>query len=159
MAPCTKGMVPMKQNQNSSIVLSQICVILFALLLLTLDLGGWWLARWFVTLRGMPAQTHKYLLCSLYACSPAAWAALWGLWRLLCNLKDNRVFEAENVRIMSIISDACVAAAVICLVSSTYYLAFLVLALAAVFMALIVRIVRGAFRQAIEMRSELDLTI
>ena len=39
-----------------------------------------------------------YLLCSLYACSPAAWAALWGLWRLLSNLKDNRVFESENVR-------------------------------------------------------------
>ena len=62
----------MNQNRNNSIFLSQICVILFALLLLTLDIGGWWLAKWFVTLRGMPAETHKYLLCSLYACSPAA---------------------------------------------------------------------------------------
>ncbi len=149
----------MNQNRNNSIFLSQICVILFALLLLTLDIGGWWLAKWFVTLRGMPEETHKYLLCSLYACSPAAWAALWGLWRLLCNLKDNRVFDDENVRIMRIISDACVAAAVISLVSSTYYLAFLMLALASAFMALIVRIVRSVFRQAIEMRRELDLTI
>ena len=149
----------MMQNRNNSIFLSQICVILFALLLLTLDIGGWWMAKWFVTLRGMSEETHKYLLCSLYACSPAAWAALWGLWRLLSNLKDNRVFESENVRIMRLISDACVAAAVICLVSSTYYLAFLVVALASAFMALIVRIVRSAFQQAIEMRSELDLTI
>ena len=149
----------MNQNRNNSIFLSQICVILFALLLLTLDVGGWWLAKWFVTLRGMPEETHKYLLCSLYACSPAAWAALWGLWRLLCNLKDNRVFDDENVRIMRIISDACVAASVISLVSSSYYLAFLVLALASAFMALIVRIVRSAFRQAIEMRRDLDLTI
>ncbi len=149
----------MKQNRNNSIFLSQICVILFALLLLTLDLGGWWLAKWFVTLRGMPAETHKYLLCSLYTCSPAAWAALWGLWRLLCNLKDSRVFDDDNVRIMRIISDACVAAAVICLVSSTYYLAFLVLALGSAFMALIVRIVRSVFQQAIEMRRDLDLTI
>ena len=60
---------------------------------------------------------------------------------------------------MRIISDACVAAAVISLVSSAYYLAFLVLALSSAFMALIVRIVRSVFRQAIEMRSELDLTI
>ena len=60
---------------------------------------------------------------------------------------------------MRIISDACVAASVISLVSSSYYLAFLVLALASAFMALIVRIVRGAFRQAIEMRNELDLTV
>ncbi len=44
----------MNQNRNNSIFLSQICVILFALLLLTLDIGGWWLAKWFVTLRGMP---------------------------------------------------------------------------------------------------------
>ena len=148
-----------QRNKNNSILLSQICVILFALLLLTLDIGGWWLAKWFVSLRGMPAETHRYVLCSLYACSPAAWAALWGLWRLLCNLKDNRVFDDENVRIMRIISDACVAAAVISLVSSSYYLAFLVLALCSAFMALIVRIVRGAFRQAIEMRNELELTI
>ncbi len=69
------------------------------------------------------------------------------------------MFDDENVRIMRIISDACVAASVISLVSSSYYLAFLVLALASAFMALIVRIVRGAFRQAIEMRNELDLTI
>ena len=38
----------MNQNRNNSIFLSQICVILFALLLLTLDIGGWWLAKWFV---------------------------------------------------------------------------------------------------------------
>ena len=77
----------------------------------------------------------------------------------MSNLKDNRVFESENVRIMRLISDACVAASGISLVSSSYYLAFLVLALASAFMALIVRIVRGAFRQAIEMRNELDLTV
>ena len=147
------------KNKNTSIVLSQLFVILFAVLLLALDCGGWWLAKWFVTLRGMQPAAHPYLLCSLYTCSAPAWAVLWGLWRLLRNLRENRVFEEENVRMMRIISDACVAAAVICLVSSTYYLAFLIVALAAAFMALIVRIVRGAFRQAIEMRQDLDLTI
>ena len=109
----------MNWNKNKSILLSQLCVIVFALLLLALDLSGIWWTRWFVTIRAMGSLKRVYLLISL----------------------------------------CCIAAAVICLGSSLYYLAFLVLALSSAFMALIVRIVRDAFRQAIRMQGELDLTI
>ena len=149
----------MNWNKNKSIFLSQICVILFALMLLALDLGGWWWTSWFVLAREMRLVSHVYLLLSLYACSIPAWITLWGLWRLLCNLKANRVFVTDNVAIMRAISRSCLAAAAICLISSLYYLAFLVLALSSAFMALIVRIVQNAFLQAIRMQDELELTI
>ena len=43
--------------------------------------------------------------------------------------------------------------------NSKYYLPFLLVAVTAAFMMLIVRVVKNVFQQAIEMKSELDLTI
>lgn len=45
------------------------------------------------------------------------------------------------------------------LVSCLYYLPFIAVAIAAGFMALLVRIVKNIFQQAIDMKAELDLTI
>ena len=47
----------------------------------------------------------------------------------------------------------------LCLVSCLYYLPFIAVAIAAGFMALIVRIIKNIFQQAIDMKAELDLTI
>ena len=60
---------------------------------------------------------------------------------------------------MRIVSWCCVWASVIGLLSAAYYLPFAFIAVAAGFMALIVRIVKNAFQQAIEMKDELDLTV
>lgn len=149
----------MKQNQNKSIFLSQVCVLVFAALLLALDLTGWWWTKWFISLRSMAAMKHHLLLISLYVCSVPAWICLRALWHLLRNVKDSCIFVPENVLLMQRISVCCISAALICLLSSFYYLAFLVLALSSAFMALIVRIVRDAFQKAIAMQAELDLTI
>ena len=55
--------------------------------------------------------------------------------------------------------NSCVGAGAVCLVSCLYYLPFIAVAIAAGFMALIVRIVKNIFQQAIDMKAELDLTI
>ena len=49
--------------------------------------------------------------------------------------------------------------AAICLASALYYLPYLLVMVAAAFMALILRIVQNVFRQACEMKDELDLTV
>ena len=51
------------------------------------------------------------------------------------------------------------AACLLCLVSAWYYLPWLLVAVAAGFMALIVRIVKNCFAQAAAMKDELDFTI
>ena len=53
----------------------------------------------------------------------------------------------------------CVWVALICLAGCVCYPPFVFVAIAAAFMALIVRIVKNVFQQAISMKSELDLTI
>ena len=73
------------------------------------------------------------------------------------------MFVEENVKLLRAISWCCFGAAAATLVGGAaavkLFLPLLVLAAAAAFMGLIVRIVKNVFQQAITMKSELDLTI
>ena len=69
------------------------------------------------------------------------------------------MFEEENVRILRAVSWCCAGAGLVCLGSTFWYLPFAAVAVAACFMALIVRIVKNVFQQALAMKSELDLTV
>ena len=150
----------MNWTKDKSITLSRVCTAVFAALLLALDIGCYWLAKWFcVELRGTPPQYAAMLMVSVYCGSVFAWICLYQLWKLLGNIRSGAVFTAENVRCMRRISWCCLWAALICLVSTLYYPPFIFLAIAAGFMALIVRIVKNAFQQAVAMKDELDLTI
>ena len=63
------------------------------------------------------------------------------------------------MRLLRQVSWCCVGAGAVCLVSCLYYLPFIAVAIAAGFMALIVRIVRNIFQTAIGMKDELDYTV
>lgn len=149
----------MNWTKDKSLVLSRVCVVFFALLLLALDLGAPWLLRWMHSLRRDAWQSTTGLLVCLYAGSIFAWGCLAELWRLLGTLRQGRVFVEENVRTMRRVSWCCVGAAAAALCAALFYLPMLVLCAAAGFMALIVRIVKNAFQQAIAMKDELDLTV
>ncbi len=150
----------MNWTSNKSLMLSRICVAVFAVLLLALDIGCYRVVRWFfVEIRGTSPIHAAGLMVSVYCGSIFAWICLNQLWRLLGNLRGGAVFTRENVICMRCISWCCMCAAAICLVSAVYYLPFVFVAIAAGFMGLIVRIVKNAFQQAIVMKDELDLTI
>ena len=145
--------------KSKSILFSQICVVLFALLLAVLDLGCWRIVNWFVALRGMGGQAVWGILAVLLLCSVFGWVLLWALWRLLGNLRQARVFTEENIAQLQRVSLCCAAAALICVGGCFFYLPFLVAVAAAGFMSLIVRIVRNVFQKALDMKNELDLMI
>ena len=149
----------MNWTKDRSIVLSQACVALFAALLLAVDVECYWIAAWLVRWRFSNWQYGVLLMVTVYAGSVFAWLCLWQLWRLLGAIRSGVVFAPENVRRMRTISWCCVWAAVVCALSAAYYLPFVFVAAAAGFMALIVRIVKNAFEQAIAMKDELDLTV
>ena len=118
----------MNWSKDRSIALSRGCVVLFMILLASLDIGCYWAVKWFVGLRLMNWQYVFLMMLTIYLCSGFGWVLLVRLWQL-------------------------------CLVSCLYYLPFIAVAIAAGFMALIVRIVKNIFQQAIDMKAELDLTI
>ena len=149
----------MNWSKNSSIELSRICVVLFMILLAALDIGCYWAVQWFVEIRLMYWQYGVLMMVTIYLCSIFAWILLVKLWRLLWNIQSGRVFDEENVRLLRTVSHCCVGAGVICAASCWYYLPFIMVAIAAGFMALIVRIVKNVFQQAIAMKSELDFTV
>ena len=148
----------MNWNKDKSILLSRAFVIAFALALLALDVFCYPLAhRYF----GMGWRQVVSAVVTVYVGSVFAWLALVELWRLLGNLRQGLVFTQENVRLLRIVSWCCVGAAIVCLLSLPWlwFLAVIVVAAAAGFMALIVRIVKNVFQQAIAMKDELDLTV
>ena len=145
--------------KSKSILFSQICVVLFALLLAVLDLGCWRIVNWFVALRGMDGQAVWGILAVLLLCSVFGWVLLWALWRLLGNLRQAQVFTEENIALLQRVSLCCAAAALFCVAGCFFYLPFLIAVAAASFMALIVRIVRNVFQKALDMKNELDLMI
>lgn len=150
----------MNWNENKSVAFSRLCTALFAVLLAAVDVGAGWMYPVAAQLLA-PGQCIALFLL-FYLCSVPAWAALWGLWSLLGNLKRGRVFIPENVRQMRRVSWCCFIVSALCLTGTVTVgmpLAELVLAAAAAFMGLIVRIVKNAFEQAILMKDELDLTI
>ena len=148
-------------TKDKSIALSMACVGVFAALLLALD----------VSAAVMPAEGHLEMFLTLIAvnralwtvlvalCSVFAWPALWMLWRLLGNLRAAQVFVDGNVRLLRGVSWCCVGVGLSCLGCGLWYAPLLIPAAAAAFMALIVRIVKNVFQQAISMKSELDLTV
>ena len=149
----------MQNDQGKSLLFSQIGVAVFAALLLALDLGGYWAVGWLARLRGIGAKSGLGMLGTVYVGSVFAWLLLWRMWRLLGNLRKAQVFVPENVALLRHVSWCCAAGALVALGGSLFYLPFLFVALAAGFMALIVRVVKNVFQQATEMKSELDLTI
>ena len=149
----------MDWTKDRSIDLSLVCVALFAAVLLALDIGCYWIAAWFVQWKFSHWQSGVLLMVTVYTGSVLAWLCLWQLWRLLRAIRAGAVFTAENVRRMRAISWCCIGAAIISAASALYYLPFVFVAAAAGFMALIVRIVKNSFEQAVCMKDELDLTV
>lgn len=149
----------MKLTKDMSIRLSIICVCVFSVLLLTADVFAFRWIGWYVRWRFMRADTVAKMTVTFYLASVFGWICLWALWKLLRNIKAELVFTEENVRQLRIISWCCGFAAAIFIISGSYYPPFILLAVAAAFMMLIVRVIKNVFQQAIEMKSELDLTI
>ena len=163
MSLTLKGVTAMNWTKDKSIALSRVCVAVFAALLLALDVS----AVAMVPLVERRTQMFLMLVTINHAlwtalvalCSVFAWPALWKLWRLLGNLRDEKVFVEDNVRLLRAVSWCCAGVGTSCLVCGLWYAPLFVLAAAAAFMALIVRIVKNVFQQAISMKSELDLTV
>ena len=149
----------MNWTKDRSITLSIVCIYVFAAILLAADIFCYRLTGWFIRLRGMLWQQGVGMMVTVYVCSVFAWIALYELLRLLRALRRGEVFVGKNVRAMRIVSWCCAGVAVMCLVSVIWYLPFVLVAIAAGFMCLIVRIVKNAFQQAVAMKDELDLTI
>ena len=162
--PGGKGAPKMKWTKDKSIRLSIVCVFAFAAILLALDLytfftGGPAASEPMDEYASLARYSWDFFRITVFFGSICAWICLWELYRLLKNIQREEVFTKENTRHLRLISWCCLGAAAVCLLSALYAWPFLIVAIAAAFMMLIVRVVKNCFQQAIDMKAELDLTI
>ncbi len=150
----------MKWNDDKSLLLTRVCVWLSAAALVLLCVSAPWLFSWFIQKRLiLPPQSRDYFLVTTYTVAVPAAVALYMMNRLLANIRKEEVFTEKNTRYLRGMSWCCLAAGLIFLVSSFYYLPFFALCAAAVFMALILRVIKNVFAQAEEIKKENDYTI
>lgn len=149
----------MKWSRDNSITLSKVCILVFASVGI---LSAFWLPialDGIVRRRGWGIEERIYFITSFYCLMIPAAIALGYLYRLLLNIGKEKVFVESNVKCLRKISWACYLAAVICMVSSFYYLPFVIVAAAACFMGLILRVVKNVFAEAVAIKQENDFTI
>ncbi len=94
-----------------------------------------------------------------YTCAVLAFTALFHLNRLLRNIKEERLFVDENVKILRILSWCCYLVGIVLAVYSIWAYPFVVIAAAAAFFGLIIRVLKNVFAKAVELREENDGTI
>ena len=150
----------MKWSKDNSILLSKICIFLFAgasvaaVFLFPAVLDG------IVRRRGLTVENGRvYAMASFYSLLAPAVTALCFLYRMLKNISRGDIFSGENVQCLRILSWSCFLAAVICLISAAYYLPFGFLAAMTGFMGLILRVVKNVFAEAVALKQENDYTI
>lgn len=108
---------------------------------------------------GMRPEGHALDGYSTWAAAALALVMLCSLYQFLRRIEAGEVFVSTNVAALRCISWCCAGAAGFCLLAAGIYLPFLFLAVAAGFMALIVRVLKNAFAQAVRMKDELDYTV
>lgn len=151
----------MKQlwNDQRSILLTRAVVALAIAGSVVMTVCGPKITHWMVTAHGLPPRSGPLLLGMGYACAALALVMLCSLYQFLRRIEAGEVFVSTNVAALRCISWCCTGAAGFCLLAAGIYLPFLFLAVAAGFMALIVRVLKNAFAQAVRMKDELDYTV
>lgn len=147
-------------NQRKSITLSKLGVLIFMLLIVIAAICAPWMVDWLINYsQAQLAGKEPLFYLTLYTgCIPAI-LLLYELYQLLRRISGNKVFTAENVKGLRRISWYAFSGAFLCLASSLYYILFILIAFAAAFVGLIVRVVKNVFAQAVELQQEMDYTI
>ncbi|MGN0975782.1 MAG: DUF2975 domain-containing protein [Gemmiger sp.] len=150
-------------NDRKSILLTKFFTLALLAASLVLLAAGPWIIEWLAVNRtyySSRPMVRPMLYVVGYGCGAAAVTMLVQLYGFLRRVQAGEVFSAKNVSALRGISWCCLAAAALTLLAgSTLYLPYLFVCGAAGFMALIVRVVKNAFEQAVKMKDELDYTV
>lgn len=114
---------------------------------------------WFIEITGGRTVFVGRICAAFYCCAGPAAALLFSLDRLLAGISRGEVFTAGNIALLRRCSWCCMAVAAICLGFTIALFYFLLVAVAAAFIGLILRVVKNVFQQALELKEENDYTI
>lgn len=151
-------------NKNKSLILSKICVYLFALtgVFICIFLPQW--LKYVVESSRSPElfSSNISLLALLiigYPLAAVCFKALFELHGLLISVEKGEVFSQANVIRLRLISWLCITASLMCLAASLFYYQLIIMFCIGAFMGLVLRVLKNVFASAVEIKEENDYTI
>ena len=99
------------------------------------------------------------LLITFYLCAAAGFVILFLLDRLLANIKKGEIFTEANVKALRILSYCCFFISAVTLVFAHFRFLSFIVTFAAAFFALILRVLKNCFEEAVRIKEENDFTI
>lgn len=146
-------------NPSKSTIASSICTKIVICIVIGFMVAAPYLVKSYVAYTMKNPYVITPLLVTIYACAVPGLVALFSLDRLLANIKAKKVFIEKNVKHLRMISWCSFAVSGILFLSGFYYLLFLIVAVAAAFFGLILRVVKNVIEQAVIIKNENDFTI
>lgn len=146
-------------NKSRSLVLSIFCARLFMLLVVVVVCFASPIIRWYFSRTPNMEEYYPAFQIIVYVCAVPAMLLLILLDRLLRNIRRQAVFVPQNITLLRAISWSCIAVGLAACAAGFCYASFFLVAIAAAFCGLIVRVVKNVFEQAIEIKTENDYTI
>ena len=115
----------MNWNNEKSIGLTKFFIILFAAVYILVLVFCPRMTREFVdhsfSARG---KDFNLFMATIYSSAVPLGIILWNLYRMIGRIGEEQIFSDENVSCLRLISWMCFAVAVICLISTAYYIFF-----------------------------------
>ena len=99
------------------------------------------------------------LLITFYTCAAVGMFILVILDRLINNIRKGNVFIEDNVKYLRILSYACLVISVITLIFAAFRFLACIITFSSLFFALILRVIKNCFEEAVRLREENDYTI
>jgi hypothetical protein len=146
-------------NPSKSVLASSVCTKVVIGIVICAAFAAPFMVKSYVSYTLKNPDIVAPLLATIYACTVPGLAALFSLDRLLANIKKKEVFIDKNVKHLRVISWCSFAVSAILFISGFYYLLFLLIAVAAAFFGLILRVVKNVIEQAVAIKKENDFTI
>ena len=153
-------------NSKRSIILTKFCILALMLVSVIMMFCGKYLISRFLSMTGgakinISKEFSFYIITFIsYMLGIIALLTLFCMLRFIVNLENDLVFVPQNIKWLRFISYGCLSAGLLLIITTiVYHNLYIALSLAALFMMLIVRVIKNAFEQAVEMKEELDLTI
>lgn len=153
-------------NSKKSIILTKFCILaLMVISVIMMFCGRYLISRFLIMTGGAKINISKelslYIITFIsYILGIIAQVTLFCMLKFVTNLEKDLVFIPQNIKWLRFISYGCLSVGLLLIiVTVVYHKLYLIFSLAALFMMLIVRVIKNAFEQAVKMKEELDLTI
>lgn len=145
--------------QNKSVKFAMGLNILFMIALAVLLGFAPSIIDWYCDIRALPQLTNNAIVFCFYCCALPSAFALGLLLKLLFNMNKDIIFDKRNTKIISGVSYCSILVSCITTIGAVFYLPFSFIAVAFLFLFLIIRIVVGCFKAATALKQENELTI